>query len=287
MKTKNLFLFSLLASSFLFSACQTINPVLDNAKSTLSQNILTKKIDKLDIDTIMKSAYPKTVSEPMAYVEPKALDEYFRNYPSRQIEANVLGFIHPTIEYKNIQGELRYLVIVEKVKIYDGYIQSCRACRSQLDLFIYKKQNGQFQLINSARDQNDIPSGDGHLQSDFNDQFMQNFQRFGRNITGSYMRTTYTGAGGQEESVWYVVLLPDIGQLKIMSIASGGGSTENYYADRPEMASVITSTLRVQANQADYYPIEVIYTDTNTPKTSKKIVLQYALDKGKYVEMNN
>ena len=289
MKKLNVLSFSILTSSLLLSACQNITPILDHAKSALTPSVFSKKVDQsvlntLDIDTIMKSAYPKTLTEPMAYVEPREIDEYFAEYPSRQLETNTLGFIHPTIEYKNIQGEIRYLVIVEKVEIYDGFIQSCRACQNELDLLIYKKQNGHFQLINAARDQNDIPSGNGHLRYDFKSQLVKNLQPFGRNLIGSYMLTSYSGAGGQEESVWYVVLLPDIGKVQILSFASAGGSTLSFYADRPEMGSETTSILRVLANQDDFYPLEVSYTHAGETKPHEKIVFKYHREKNKYLE---
>lgn len=40
----------------------------------------------------------------MAYMEPENLDDYFKALPAQQLE-NVLGFIHPTLQFNNTQGE--------------------------------------------------------------------------------------------------------------------------------------------------------------------------------------
>ena len=236
-------------------------------------------------DTILKTAYPKTQTEAMAYMEPENLDDYFKALPAHQLEQNVLGFIHPTIQFNNIQGEARYLVIVEKVNIYDGYIQSCRACSSTADLLLYTIKDGQFVLLNSARNQDSIPAGNGHLRHDFTEQLKKNMQAFGKNMMGSYVKASFTGAGGQEESLWYAVLLPDTGKLQALAIGSAGGSTESFFADRPHLASSTSSSLKVIHNDADYYPVEVTYIDNINTKTKPvKSRFTYQPKNSEYVE---
>lgn len=280
MKKQLLLFATLLVSSAIITACQTVAPLLDTTKSSLRQG--TSSV-KLDVDTIVQMAYPKTFSEPMAHVTPE-LSDYFKSYPYKQLAPNILGFFHPNIEYKNTQGETRYLVIVEKVNIYDGHIQSCRACSSTADLLIFKKQNHRFELVNSALNQTEIPTGNGHFRLGFKEELQKHLQPFGKNIMGSYMHATYTGAGGQESAAWYAVLLPDDGQIQALEIGSAGGSTASYYADRPEFASTTTSTLKVIANQNTYYPIEVTYTDQGQPQQSYKRQFVYDQTKHEYLE---
>ncbi|MDQ9009739.1 hypothetical protein RFI36_08055 [Acinetobacter gerneri] len=277
MKTKDQII-ALATTLFLLGSttCYAFSPT---NKEVSTQN----KTITLNQDTILKTAYPKTQTEAMAYQEPKELDDYFKNLPPIQLEKDVLGFIHPAIQFNNAQGEERYLVIVEKVNIYDGYIQACRACSSTADLLLYKIQNGQFVLINSAKNQDQIPSADGHFTLKLKEQLNKNLQAFGKNMMGSYVKATFSGSGGHEESHWYAVLLPDTGKIQAIEIGYAGGSTSSYFADRPHLASSTSSTLKIIANGADYYPIEVTYTDKGNKKPYKS-KFTYNAKKSEYVE---
>lgn len=307
MNQKQWVLAVIITTSLFVTACQNINPLLENAKNIVftNQNSVTSNHQKainhpaattvvnganatdqkniaLDVDTIIKTAYPQTLTTAMAYVEPQ-LEDYFQAYPQRQLAENTLGFIHPSIEYKNSQGEVRYLVIVEKVQMYDGYIQSCRACSSTMDILIYKKQGQSFTLINSGRDQTEIPTGNGHLKIGYMQELKQNLQAFGQNLMGSYQQSSSTGAGGQESSSWYAVLLPETGKIQAVYLESAGGSTANYYADE-DLGSSTTSTLKVITNQSKYYPIEITYIDNGDKNNPYKSRLNYVESKQAYVE---
>ncbi len=277
MKTKNQII-ALATSLFLLGSatCYALSPIYKDA-STAKQKI------SVNTDTILRTAYPKTLTKAMAYQEPKELDDYFKNLPPIQLEKDVLGFIHPTIQFNNAQGEERYLVIIEKVNIYDGYVQGCRACSSTADLLLYKIQNGQFVLINSAKNQDQIPSADGHFTLKLKEQLNKNLQAFGKNMMGSYAKATFSGSGGHEESHWYAVLLPDTGKIQAIEVGYAGGSNSSYFADRPHLASSTSSTLKVIANGADYYPIEVTYTDKGNKKPYKS-KFTYNAKKSEYVE---
>lgn len=272
-----------LATSLIFlstSISYAQYPIEKNAEPSSS----SKQTISINKETILKTAYPNTLHQAMVYVEPKELDDYFKKLPREQLEENVLGFFHPIIAYKNPQGEDRYLIIVEKVNIYDGYIQDCRACSSTGDFLIYKKQENQFILINSAKDQTQVPSGNGHFSLDFQKDIQKNLQSFGKNIMGSFTKALFTGAGGQENSIWYALLLPDVGKIQALEIGSAGGSLESYYADRPELASSTSSTLKIIANHSEYYPIEVTYIDKGKEKKPYKSTFTYSAQKAEYVE---
>ncbi|MBJ8450622.1 hypothetical protein ACDX34_03655 [Acinetobacter bereziniae] len=260
-----------------FNQSYALSPLKQSQRSSL----LTNNVDK---NTILETAYPHTLSTAMAYIEPQKLDDYFKKLDSEYLAENVLGFIHPTIQFKNIQGEERYLVIVEKVGIYDGFIQGCRACSSTADFLLYKKQNNKFVLINSVKDQDQIPSANGHFSFNFISDLQKNLQPFGIDKMGSYTKATFTGAGGQEDSLWFAVLLPDVGKIQAVEIGSAGGSTESFYADRPEFSSSISSTLKILPNNSKYYPIEVTYTEKGKEKKPYKSIFNYSTQKAEYIE---
>lgn len=270
--------------SGVMTACAHV-PILNTNNSVVkSVEIFSKKHNVLDLDTVLETAYQRNKQPVVLAPATDSSEQYFHQFPNTLLESNVLAFMHPVITYTNVQGEFRYLVIMETAKYYDGYISSCRACSSQVDILVYKKQGNQFVLTGLAKNQEDIPSSNGHLMLDFQKQFKENVQKFGANMMGSYVYATFTGAGGQEESLWYGILLPDNAQPQAVQIGHAGGSTASFYADRPEMASTVTSTLKVIQNQSVYFPIEVTYIDENQPKKPYKSIFQYETSQQVYVE---
>ena len=266
------------------TACAHV-PIL-NTETLVSKSAerFSKKNNVLNLDTVLATAYQRTKQPVVLAPATDSSEQYFHQFPNTLLEPNVLAFLHPIIEYNNTQGEQRYLVIMETVKYYDGYVSSCRACSSQVDILVYKKQGNQFVLTGLAKNQEDIPSSNGHLMLDFQKQFKENVQTFGANMMGSYVYATFTGAGGQEESLWYGILLPENAQPQAVQIGHAGGSTASFYADRPEMASTVTSTLKVIPNQSVYFPIEVTYIDVDQPKNPYKSIFQYQSSQRAYVE---
>ena len=285
---KNTFLkLSIISGFSLFlSACQNA-PTLPHS-FTLKEMVQKKSsqglIKTLDFSTILATAYQTPLKSIILSKPTDSTERYFSQLQNSLLTENKLALMHPILPYKNEQGEERYLVVIETVQYSDGYISSCRACSSQVDLLVYKKQGSQYRLLNMVKNQDRIPSSNGHLILDFRKQLQQNFQSFGQNIMGSYVKATFSGAGGQEESLWYALLLPESGQLQMLDIGHAGGSTTSYYADRPELASTVTSIIKVKPNQSKYYPLEVIYTNIDEPQKPYKSIFTYVEEKQEYIE---
>ncbi|SDC66187.1 hypothetical protein SAMN05421749_10987 [Acinetobacter marinus] len=275
---------TIIFSSVLMTACMSVSP--ESREHLKANHVQQTEITTLDHTTILKTAYPRTQTEAIAYVEPNDLDPYFKTLSAHQLTPDVLGFIHPTITYNNPQGELRYLIIVEKVQINNGYISSCRACQNTADFLIYKHEAGQYQLVNSALDQTQVPSANGHLQYQYASDLQKNLQPFGKNMMGSYVLSSYSGAGGDESSIWFAVHLPDEGKVQAVEIGAAGRDTSSFYADRPALATSIYSTLKLIDNQSTYYPIEVIYyhSDQSTSSPLQRTQFIYDQQKQGYVE---
>lgn len=179
----------------------------------------------------------------------------------------------PVATYQNTAGETRYLVMMQKNKYFDGQIMGCRACSADADMFIFRQVQGRYYLVNSTFNMTDLPGGDGDLKLDIA-QVKKNLQPFGQQLMGSYFEAEFSGAGGQSSSGWYAVLLSEQQPIQLLFIGDAGGDTRSFYADRPEMAWTTTSTLKVLANNAAYYPIKVTYSDIGghlkKPKISSK-----------------
>lgn len=288
----NLARFSLfIASSVLLSACNmqmpsSLNPLSMPSLSLpgLGKSTASAQIPSLDFKNIVASVYQVEFSTAKLAAAENSSEDYFHRLPQAQLKDNQLAFMHPVIRYQNINAETRYLVMIEKVKFYDGYIQSCRACQSTADFLIYQKQGKGYRLLNAAMDQDAIPSSNGHLLLDFQQQLQANWQPFGQNAIGSAVKAEFSGAGGQRESAWYALMLPDQGQAKMRYVGHAGSDSQSYYADRPELANTVTSSLKVIANGSDNYPLEVTYIDANRPNKPTRQRFQYNAVQDEYMQ---
>ena len=281
----------LIASSVLMSACQVHMPSSLNQLSmpnlslpALGKSASSTYIPSLDFKNIVASVYQVEFNTAQLNTPEDSSESYFHRFPQAQLKDNQLGFMHPVILYQNINAETRYLVMIEKVKFYDGYIQSCRACQSTADFLIYQKQGKGYRLLNAAMDQDGIPSSNGHLLLDFQQQLQANWQPLGQEAIGSIVQAEFSGAGGQRESAWYALMLPDNGQAKMRYVGHAGSDSQSYYADRPELASKITSSLKVIPNGTADYPLDVSYHNVDQPNKITRQRLQYIASKDEYVE---
>ena len=215
-------------------------------------------VKSLSFEEILSRVYqtqPKTVPVELQQISkaPKAIIQA-RGAEQREYLLSML----PVVTYKNTAGEIRYLVVMQKNNYYDGQIMSCRACSANADMFIFKQIDGRYYLVSATFDMEDLPGGNGELKLDLA-QVNKNMQPFGQTLMGSYFEAEFSGAGGQRSSAWYGLLLREGDPIQLVFIGDAGGDTSSYYADRPEMAWITTSTLKVLPNAAAYYPIQVSY----------------------------
>ncbi|PNK59664.1 hypothetical protein [Psychrobacter sp. FDAARGOS_221] len=107
-----------------------------------AQQIAQTKIPELNFKYIMRQFY----SDRMVNVVYG--DDELNSYPYiglTGVDDQVLrtvGVMHPAIEYKNVSGETRYLVLIEKLKVDEDdpdYLISCRICLTSADLYTFKQ----------------------------------------------------------------------------------------------------------------------------------------------------
>lgn len=244
------------------------------------------KLKSLDLNEILTRIYKtKPLAVPAELQEiskaPKAIIQ-----GKGEGSSDYLLSMLPVVTYKNTAGETRYLLVMQKNKYFDGQIMACRACSADADMFILRQDQGQYYLVNSRFDMTDLPGGDGELKLDIA-QVNKHIQPFGQSLMGSYHDAEFSGAGGQSSSGWYALLLPEQQPIQWLFIGDAGGDTSSFYADRPELAWTTTSTLKVVANGAAYYPIKVTYSDVGAklkkPKMSSKTFV-FDAKNNRYIE---
>ncbi|MDI9721260.1 tetratricopeptide repeat protein [Acinetobacter junii] len=237
--------------------------------STLEpKNFKQVVVPNLSIDTIARSFYKVTSSR-----ERKQDDYwgngkyYFVNFP----EPNGPDFkavisIAPILNYQNLQKEDRYLVGVERAKVFDNGADTSHASVGYLDLYLFKKlDNGQFQLV-SKTEGNGISGFYGYGKTWWNDkELKKNLQPMGKNVMGSYTIDDHYG-NGFSESYWVILLLNEDDYIVSAYIPEGMGST-----DEPEYG--YSSSIKVIKNEKPFYSIDAHYqgTDMNDKKRIIKV----------------
>lgn len=215
-------------------------------------------LPNLSADTIARSFYKVTSSR-----DKRPTDDwvdgnyYFVNFP----ELNGPDFkavisITPTLSYQNLQKEDRYLVGVERAKVFGNGADTSHASVGYLDLYLFKRlDNGQFQLV-SKTEGNGTDGFYGYGKTWWNDkELKKNLQPMGKNVMGSYTTDGRYG-NGFSESFWVILLLNEDDYIVQGYIPEGMGST-----DEPEYG--YSSTIKIIKNEKPFYSIEAHYQGTD------------------------
>lgn len=223
-------------------------------------------LPNLSTDTIARSFYKVTSSR-----DKRATDDwvdgkyYFINFP----ELNGPDFkavisITPILSYQNLQKEDRYLVGVQRAKIFGNGADTSHASIGFLDLYLFiKLDNGQFQLVSKTEwfGLNSY-SGFGKTWWDYK-ELKKNLQPMGKNVMGSYTIDGHIG-NGYSETDWIILLLNEHDYIVQAAITEGHGST-----DEPEYG--YSSTIKVIKNEKPFYSIEVHYQGTDMNENNRII----------------
>ncbi|MGO2339708.1 MAG: hypothetical protein ACTH5M_03805 [Psychrobacter sp.] len=168
-----------------------------------------------------------------------------------------IALMLPVIQYKNTAGEDRYLIIVEKVQVSDGEVDSCHICGATADLYSFKKlNNGLFQLVSQTP--KDVKySGSNGSSGLYAEDIQEGMQPLGKNLVGSLFTNFYMGQGARDDW-WKALHLPENDFINVYYVGDAGSSNERYDEDSP-LYYGYEGTLKVLPNNTTYYPIMLTY----------------------------
>jgi len=251
---KKIMLCGVLASSFMFSPMVLAKAVVFNATT-----IAKTQLDSLSFKNLMRTLYPGQMVNVDVQDESIAqMPHIGLGRPDRDNNQTV-AVMHPVLSYPNTSQQKRYLVMIEKLQVSDGAVQSCHACSADADLYLFKQlPNGRFQLVSRSAPKAQFGGSWGRVDLDLK-QIQQNLQPFGKQLTGSYFKSGYTSTGTTMSS-WQALFLSENDYIRSYEIADGGADNAgNYEPDSPLFYNY-TSTLKIIPNGAAYYPVCVTYT---------------------------
>lgn len=171
-----------------------------------------------------------------------------------------LALMHPVTEYHNLSGDTRYLVTIEKVKIYDrnGNLVSCRACKASADLYTFKRlDTGVFQLVSKSLPKTPFSSTWGRILFDL-PSISVGMQPIGKNIVGSVYKNSESGFG-QIASWWEILHLPEDDYINIYELGNAGEDTSGYYGDDSPLSYSYDVAYKVLPDNSQYYPFKMTF----------------------------
>lgn len=218
------------------------------------------------IDSIPKEGFIEIVK-----VDDSLDDGFIEGFEPKGYVDRTLAVMHPVIQYKNVRGEQRYLVIIEKFQILDdsSYKPSWMAdsqvslTATEADLYSFKKlSEGQFQLVSKSLESIHY-SGRPYPVNLQDANIPGDLQPLGNNLIGVIYETTQMRQG-YTDSWLSVLLLPEDDFIGAYSLGDGGADNAGRLSGKPDEDIVpedsplyynYDATLTVIPDGSKYYPI--------------------------------
>jgi hypothetical protein len=202
---------------------------------------------------------------------------------------NTVAIMHPIINYRNVEGEARFLVMIEKVQVMEnGSVVSCHACVGGLDLYSFKKlANGQFQVVSKSRPEQEYGGSYGRVHVD-REQILNNMQPIGKKLIGSFYQSSYSSTG-ETSSFWNVIHLPEDNFIGAYGVADAAGDNAGNHEPESPLYFSFDSTIQVIDNGKKYFPIQVNYSGekpnsdySSIEPANQPLVVNYNAEKKEY-----
>ncbi|WP_179995714.1 hypothetical protein [Acinetobacter sp. YH16053] len=257
--------------------------------SFLSQELVDARLNELSFKEIMRLFYKDNMRNVYVNEDELATENFIGLGATNESGEDTVALMHPIINYRNVEGDARFLVIIEKVQIMDnGSVVSCHACVGNADLYTFKKlKNGQYQVVSITHKDQEFGGSYGRVHLD-REEILNNMQPIGKNLIGSFYQSGYSSTGETSIS-WNVIHLPEDDFIGAYGVAEKAGDNGGNHEEDSPLHYSFDSQIQVIDNNEKYYPIQVSYfgekynTDyTEIIPADQKIVLKFDSIKKQY-----
>lgn len=240
----------------------------------LTQKIAQVKVPDLSFKQIMRAFYNGQITT--THVDDNEDIDYLPyiglGYPNQDGQQTV-AVMHPPVTYKNLSGEYRYLVMIEKVLTDSNTskVQRCHACNATADLYSFKKLNdGRYQLVSKNHPDTMLPNNYGRIQF-YSKSFLEGLQPLGTNLVGSLF-TTDDYFSGATYNYWEALHLPEDDYINSITVGDAGSDFGGMYEQDSPLYYKYDVGLRVVYDDSKYYPILLdLYGDMPFERDYKRI----------------
>ncbi|MBF7685968.1 hypothetical protein I2F17_09080 [Acinetobacter sp. B10A] len=240
----------------------------------LSFNSYAVTLDGLDEKSIFRGMYPKLFNPLLE--DGNYTGKELKNVGVKMNDKEYLALYHPPEQYKNKDGEIRYLVYVERrdiqlknIKIINGkfvkipnvivygFSETCHICLSNEDLFIFKKNKDEKYELVSKNNKNLGLSSFGI--STLNTANLQsNIINIKQDAVGFFF-IIGSGNAGFWEGHRGAVILNEKTPITTVAVDIAEENSEGAYGDSV-LSTAYDSTAKILENEPPsfgFYPIEV------------------------------
>lgn len=224
-----------------------------------AQKAAQVKLPDLSFKQVMREFYMDKMSRGYVHIDDTDIESMLHvALDNENAHEREVALMHPVITYPSVNGDTRYLVIIEKVWIgkRSGSLESCHACQATADLYSFKRINdGRYQLVSRSAPDIELSSSWGRIQFD-EDDFKKGVQVIGKNLVGSIFENGYSSFG-EVQSWWDILHLSETDYIKAYNLGDAGGSNGGKYEETSPLYYSYDVSYQVMPDGNKYYPIKL------------------------------
>ena len=209
--------------------------------------------------------------------------------PQGNIEYAVFN---PIVSYKNLQGEQRFMVHIERFSQENGELNTGHPARPIVELYLFKRlSNGDYQLLSRTHPELDISGswGESHLSS----HDLMGIKQVGTQQQGVFYSGGYTSTGSSTEMT-FLIVLNESGWIEQYPFGRTEDNSGAYERKDPQYGgySKVYNLIKNPEVQG-LYPIQIQYAKEGKmdwiqdfPKNGFKEIVKFNLKKNCFVHAN-
>ncbi|MGP9493584.1 hypothetical protein [Psychrobacter sp. AOP7-B1-24] len=237
----------------------SVTPAMAAAPAFSASQMAQVKVPDLSFKQVMRAFYNGQMTRAFVNAEEVGSLPYIGLGYEENGEQTV-AVMHPIVDYLNSTGEPRYLVIIEKLEIYEdsGNLVSGHAMGADADLYTFKRlKGGQYQLVSKSSTDLQLSGSWGRIQLDVS-SLKTGLQPIGQNVVGSIFSNGYVSTG-VVETRWEVLHLPEDDYINSYLLGDAGSSNAGNYEETSPLHYDYESTYQVMPDGNKYYPIKLTF----------------------------
>ena len=268
----------LLLSLALSLGALAATPVMAAAPAFPTSQMSQVKIKDLSFNQLMNAFYKGQTREVKVNI-PEIANMPHIGLDLEEDGTRRVAILHPVVTYRNSSDDLRYLVLIEKVRVTSdqGRLIACERCYPAIDLYSFKRLNeGGYQLVSRTAPQEPIYSGYWGRVHPAIANIKNDIQPLGKNLVGS-IYSNYLSVKGSSSittvKFWEALFLSEKDYISTHHVANAGNSIKGEDGMIGGAEHNYEISYKVIPQDTKYYPIRL---------TSRSLEKKYDSPDAKY-----
>lgn len=240
----------------------TSYPSLADTTKPPAQQIAQIKLKNLSFNQLMTAFYEGQTREIKINI-PEVADMPHIGLNLEEDGTQRVAILHPVVTYRNSSNDLRYLVMIEKVRVTrdQGNLIACKRCYPAIDLYSFKRLNKEYyQLVSRTAPQEPIYSGYWGRVHPAIANIKNEIQPLGKNLVGSIYSDHLVIKGSSSATTvrtWEALFLPEEGYIYTHHVGDAGTNIEGENDMVGGAKYNYEVSYKVMPQNTKYYPIRL------------------------------